>query len=116
VKPTDFMRRNHMELIKHQRVETVRKGIRDSQDSLAGCVDCHVQFDSNNKAVPINAEGQFCSNCHEYLSVSLDCFQCHATVPDDAGKKDLAALEQAHLKPTLAMMSDTHQSTQEKGN
>ena len=36
------MRRNHMELIKHQRDATVHDGIRGTKHSLAGCIDCHV--------------------------------------------------------------------------
>ena len=46
VAPTDFMRRNHFELIKHQRDITVHQGIRETDHSLAGCVDCHVRKDA----------------------------------------------------------------------
>ena len=35
VEPTDFMRRNHMEVIKHQRDATVHDGIRSTKHSLA---------------------------------------------------------------------------------
>lgn len=84
VEPTDFMRRNHMEVIKHQRDETVHKGIRDTNHSLAGCVDCHVQYDAQQQPVPIDAPGQFCAACHEFTAVKLDCFQCHATIPAEA--------------------------------
>ncbi len=83
VEPTDFMRRNHMELIKHQRDETVHKGIRATSHSLAGCIDCHVQYDAQRQAVGVNDPGQFCAGCHQFTAVSLDCFQCHATVPQD---------------------------------
>ena len=41
VEPTDFMRRNHMEVIKHQRDETVHGGIRSTKHSLAVCIACH---------------------------------------------------------------------------
>jgi predicted CXXCH cytochrome family protein len=81
VEPTDFMRRNHMELIKHQRDETVHRGVRATEHSLAGCVDCHVQYDAQGQAVAIDASDQFCAGCHEFTGVNLDCFQCHATVP-----------------------------------
>ena len=43
VAPTPFIRRNHFELIKHQRDITVHKGIRKTDHSLAGCVAEHVQ-------------------------------------------------------------------------
>jgi hypothetical protein len=81
VRPTEWMRRNHMELVKHQRDLTVRQGVRVGKDSLANCVDCHVRKDANHQPVAINAEGQFCDSCHDYAAVNLTCFQCHSTVP-----------------------------------
>lgn len=33
--------------------------------------------------MPVNSPGQFCASCHRFAAVSLDCFQCHATTPDD---------------------------------
>jgi hypothetical protein len=81
VAPTDFMRRNHMELIEHQRDETVHKGIRATDHSLAGCIDCHVQFDQQGQPVPVNAAKQFCAGCHKSVGESLTCFQCHSPVP-----------------------------------
>ena len=81
VAPTAFMRRNHFELIQHQRDITVHQGIRKTDNSLAGCVDCHVRMDEQGKPVPVNAPGEFCAGCHEYTGASLDCFTCHATKP-----------------------------------
>ena len=81
VAPTAFMRRNHFELIKHQRDVTVHQGIRKTDNSLAGCVDCHVRSDGAGNHVPIDAPGEFCAGCHEYTGASLDCFTCHATKP-----------------------------------
>lgn len=82
VAETDFMRRNHMDLIIHQRDETVIKGIRDQPFSLVECVDCHVQRDTENKPIRIDAEGQFCASCHAFVAAKIDCFTCHAAVPD----------------------------------
>lgn len=81
VRETPFMRRNHMELILHQRDLTVHQGIRGVPESLAGCVDCHVGYDDRGHPVSVYAEGQFCRSCHEFTAVDLDCFGCHATVP-----------------------------------
>ncbi|MCP5306001.1 MAG: sulfur reduction protein DsrJ [Chromatiaceae bacterium] len=81
VAPTAFMRRNHFELIEHQRDITVHEGIRKTDNSLAGCVDCHVRKDAQGNHVPVNAPGEFCSACHEFAGASLDCFTCHATRP-----------------------------------
>jgi hypothetical protein len=81
VQPTDFMRRSHFELIQHQRDITVHQGIRQTDNSLAGCVDCHVRKDAQGQFVPVNAPGEFCAACHEYTATTLDCFTCHATKP-----------------------------------
>lgn len=82
VADTDFMRRNHMDLIVHQRDETVIRGIRDEPFSLVECVDCHAQQNASNEPVRVDAEGQFCASCHAYAAVKIDCFGCHAAVPD----------------------------------
>jgi predicted CXXCH cytochrome family protein len=82
VEDTDFMRRNHMELLKHQRDETTLKGVRTEQYSLQGCLSCHAVYGSD--AVPVTAASpdHFCRSCHDYAAVSIDCFQCHASRPD----------------------------------
>ena len=85
VAPTPFMRRSHFELIKHQRDITVHQGIRDTDNSLAGCVDCHAAKDGHGNFVPVDQEKQFCAGCHEYTGVTLDCFSCHATTPTKTG-------------------------------
>lgn len=82
VAPTPFMRRNHFELIKHQRDVTVHQGIRKTDDSLAGCVSCHASYDEQGHANPVNAPGEFCAGCHEYTAVNIHCFDCHSTVPE----------------------------------
>jgi len=81
VEPTVYMRRHHMELIKHQRDATVRHGIRGTPHSLAGCIDCHVSHDAQDRAVAINGPDQFCGACHAFTAVDVNCFGCHAAVP-----------------------------------
>jgi len=81
VAPTAFMRRNHFELIKHQRHVTVHEGIRKTDHSLSGCVDCHVRKDGQGVHVPVNTPGEFCAGCHQFTGTTLDCFTCHATKP-----------------------------------
>ncbi len=85
VEPTERMRRMHMEFIKHQRIVTVHQGVRDTKYSLAGCIDCHISYDAQHKPRPINQPDQFCGACHRYASVKLDCFDCHASVPNRPG-------------------------------
>lgn len=79
---TDFMRRNHMDLLVHQRDETVIRGIRDEPFSLVECVDCHAQTTDAGEPIRVDAEGQFCASCHAYTAVKIDCFGCHAALPD----------------------------------
>ena len=81
VEPVDVMRRAHMEFLLHQRDATVHGGIRGAKHSLVGCIACHATRRADNSYVPVNAEGEFCADCHRYTAVSMDCFQCHATVP-----------------------------------
>ncbi len=85
VEPTELMRRAHMELIQHQRDATVHQGIRSTKHSLAECISCHVSKGGSEQFIPINRGDQFCGACHAYAAVGLDCFQCHATVPDAKG-------------------------------
>lgn len=96
VEPADVMRREHMDFIMHQRDETMHKGIRGvtAKHSLKDCIDCHAGYDNQGKAVPINAEGQFCESCHDYAAVSIDCFSCHRTTPDGVNK-----MRQSMTKP-----------------
>lgn len=71
-----FMRRNHMDLLKHQRNETVHRGVRDSRASLKGCIACHASTETHSVAA---AQGDFCVSCHSYAAVKVDCFECHTS-------------------------------------
>lgn len=84
VEDTDFMRRNHMELLEHQRDETMLKGVRTKQYSLKECLNCHVVYGPDAQAVTASDPGHFCRACHDYAAVSVDCFDCHASRPEAA--------------------------------
>lgn len=73
VEPTDEMRRNHMKKIMHQRDRTMHDGIRTTQHSLKNCVNCHADPKTNS----VLGKDGFCSSCHRYAAVSIDCFECH---------------------------------------
>jgi hypothetical protein len=73
-----FMRRNHMELLKHQRDDTVRGGIRAAKYSLKACIGCHASKSSGSVSL---ASTNFCQSCHSYAAVKIDCFECHANKP-----------------------------------
>ncbi|MDH5256621.1 MAG: Hdr-like menaquinol oxidoreductase cytochrome c subunit [Gammaproteobacteria bacterium] len=81
VEETAFMRRNHMELLMHQRDDTMRKGIRTTKHSLQGCLDCHAVYNDENMPVTIQSEKHFCNSCHNYAAVKIDCFGCHNSKP-----------------------------------
>lgn len=102
VEPTDFMRRNHMEVIKHQRDETVHSGIRSTRHSLAGCIECHATYTAEGAVVPVNAPGQFCLACHEYAAVGMNCFGCHANVPAPTPEAAAAAARGEPWHPPMA--------------
>ncbi len=74
------MRRNHMELLKHQRDRTVHEGIRTVRHSLNNCIACH----AGKKTGRVTGSDGFCESCHRYASVKLDCFECHADRPTAA--------------------------------
>jgi hypothetical protein len=75
------MRSHHYELIRHQRDETMRKGIRGGKYSLADCVDCHASKKNNSV---LGSSENFCQGCHEYAAVKPDCFECHSSKPRKA--------------------------------
>ena len=92
VEPTADMRRNHMKYLLHQRDKTMHQGIRTTRHSLKNCVDCHADPATDS----VLGQDGFCSSCHHYAAVHIDCFSCHtdkrdknavATVPAANGAK-----------------------------
>ncbi len=82
VAPTADMRINHMNYLNHQRDGTVREGVRTSQYSLVGCLGCHATTGDDGQFLRVSESGHFCTACHEYAAVTIDCFQCHADRPE----------------------------------
>jgi len=89
--PSEQMRREHPDLLKHDRIQTLREGVRAKADgnvldgSLKQCVNCHAVKDESDKFVRIDNEQHFCVSCHKYAAVSIDCFQCHRDIPEGSG-------------------------------
>jgi hypothetical protein len=73
-----YMRLHHMDLLRHQRDDTVRSGIRGGRFSLKDCIDCHASGSTQSVA---QAPGDFCVACHRYAAVTIDCFECHSSRP-----------------------------------
>jgi len=81
----DVMRRTHMDMLKHERDRTVRKGIRGEKVSLNGCIDCHAGPGAGAAAgSAVGSPQAFCETCHRYAAVKLDCFECHQPKPGGA--------------------------------
>lgn len=79
---TQFMRLNHMTVLRHQRDETMRQGVRGNQYSLKDCVACHAVMGPDAMPVTVASPDHFCRSCHDYAAVNIDCFQCHASRPE----------------------------------
>ena len=107
VQPEEEMRRNHMKYILHQRDKTMHEGIRTETYSLSACIDCHVEPDANGQIASHDSKEHFCGACHEYASVQIDCFECHADKPQKYIKRSASthALEK-QLKNVLAVKSN----------
>lgn len=115
IQPEDEMRRNHMNYILHERDETMHEGVRNEPGSLAACIDCHVQPDSKGEIADIDSDEHFCTACHEYASVQIDCFQCHADRPQkfiDRSAHKGASLKQ-QLQNALAAHDDSSDNSGE---
>jgi hypothetical protein len=76
VAPAEDMRRNHMQMLFQQRDRTLRQGVRESRFGLKGCVECHAGRASGS----VLGKDGFCSSCHSYASVKIDCFECHSAL------------------------------------
>jgi len=80
VRPEDEMKKNHMKYILHQRNETMHKGIRTDTFALHECINCHIE---KNSSARFGDSKHFCSSCHNFAGVTIDCFQCHNDRPSE---------------------------------
>ena len=112
VEPVEVMRRDHMKFLLHQRDATVLEGERDSKYSLTGCMDCHNPASANEKVIRYEDPQHFCASCHNYASVSIDCFECHA----DRGlaKSQQSSLTQGFDSRRLSAQTFSHQVRQSR--
>lgn len=76
-----YWRKNHMDLLRHDRDLTMREGERDVQASLGECIECHAVADEAGTPVTIADERHFCRVCHDFAAVKPDCFMCHRSTP-----------------------------------
>lgn len=82
VRPTDWMRKNHMTLLKSSREQIVRFGARGAANpGLTECRECHT------------SRAGFCDSCHQFAGVSPDCFGCHFYPVDDGAAMKVSSHE-----------------------
>ncbi len=103
VRDTDFMRRYHMVMLERQRDETVHEGVRGGDFSIKGCVNCHAVAGPDGQPVSYADSKHFCRTCHDYESVKIDCFECHASKPE---REKTAAIPPAVDDRDLTMLND----------
>lgn len=81
----EVMRRTHMHRLNVHRDATMREGVRFPSDSFTDCIACHTVNDpATGQAISHTDSRHFCTACHEYAAVRVDCFACHASVPEVA--------------------------------
>ncbi|GBE10425.1 hypothetical protein BMS3Bbin12_02292 [bacterium BMS3Bbin12] len=81
VKPTEWMRHNHMKLLFRERDLTVYKGEFIKGRSIEDCIACHVHREPDGQWPKPTSKKFFCETCHAYAAVKIDCFECHAAHP-----------------------------------
>ena len=122
VQPEDEMKKNHMNYILHQRDQTMHNGVRTKTYSLKECINCHVP---ENSEVRFGDDKHFCSSCHNFTGVSIDCFQCHMDRPmKGKGVQDKTphnaqttpAVNITTISADIADTSKTVTDTKEAGN
>ena len=65
LKETRYMRYHHWELLRGIREDIVRYGQREKEIGLYRCRECHTSRE------------RFCNRCHDAVSLTPDCFDCH---------------------------------------
>ena len=108
VQPEDEMRRNHMKYILHHRDETMHQGIRTKQYSLKECINCHVVPKADGSYPNIHTSEHFCNSCHTYAAVHIDCFECHASHPNEKGADARDTASSPANESSLQPMAKAH--------
>ncbi len=118
----EYWRRNHMDLMKHDRDSTLRDGDREIAASLKGCFDCHAAKDDAGQVVTYESEQHFCRACHDYVAVKVDCFMCHRSTPDGVDEHALQAailpkkpLDSTDVQGVIAYLNQTESKPTEAG-
>ena len=102
IEPKSVMRAGHMQLLARWRDEAVREDRRVYAASdgrpwekslVKTCLGCHGPVDANGKST---TAATACDECHAYVNVKLDCWNCHLN-PARAGVTKLPANAEAQF-------------------
>ena len=103
-----LMRKDHKDLLKHKRDETMIRGIRTKDNSLKACIACHVPKQYKGKILRHTDPEHFCATCHKYVAAHPDCFQCHVDHPVDDNGGTASNLSQDQLDRLHASISKSN--------
>lgn len=118
VAPVDVMRKNHMDFLLHQRDDTLRLGIRTEKNkgySLKECIACHNAPGMDGNVARVTEREHFCSACHSYAAVKIDCFDCHADKPMNAEYRHPAAGKRLQAQTSFDSKQLLNQEPANKG-
>ena len=105
-----LMRKDHKDLLRHKRDETMIRGIRTKDNSLKACINCHVPKSYKGKVLRHTDPEHFCATCHQYVAAQPDCFQCHVDHPVDENPgtagKSLTPKQLESLHASISKQSD----------
>jgi hypothetical protein len=96
IRDDEFMMRNHPNLLKHQRDDTMRRGIRSGEFSLKRCMECHSNGAENHAAIKTD-----CDSCHAYAAVKIDCWDCHAKKAAKVKSAPAPAIQASPMMPSV---------------
>lgn len=101
-----YMRRWHMQMMRHDRDVTMYQGVRPVEASLNACFECHTVRDDAGTPVTVADERHFCRTCHDFAAVKVDCFDCHRSTPEDYDEPPAHAALNRRLEAPLKQQSD----------
>lgn len=84
VEPGEWMRKEHMQLLNEWRDMVVRDGIHEYKSRTTGKV-CQISLSKTCMKCHENKEA-FCDRCHNSVSVSPYCWDCHVAPAAKEGK------------------------------
>ncbi len=111
----EFMRINHMNLLLHDRDQTLRLGDRTIDYSLKECVACHAVQGPDSEPVGYESPQYFCRTCHDFAAVKIDCFTCHQSTPDEEILRRLLLERPASMEQDAAALESYLQDEEEDG-